>query len=76
VYVPGVQRVGLPGTCLLTVRVPLCVEKDLEVMKKVVPLHSRLRNGGLKVLQKTVASAPSGVSREKSQKFFLKRLQV
>jgi hypothetical protein len=28
-------------------RVPLCVEKDLEVMKKVVPLHSRFRNGWL-----------------------------
>ena len=51
-------------------RVPLCVEKDLEVKKKVLPLHSRLRNGGLKVLQKTVASAPSGASREKKSKIF------
>ena len=73
-YIPGIQRFGMPGTCLLSIRAPLCVEKDLEVMKKVVPLHSRLRNGGLKVLQKTVASAPSGASREKKSKNFSETL--
>ena len=68
-YVPGAQHIGSPGTWFLRCPFSLCAEKDLEVWKKVVPLHSHLKNGWLRVLKKTDAE-------QENEKFLKKDLEI